>query len=57
MGLAEIAKRLGVSKSRVRVLAMEPAFPKGWQLTMGKAWMTADIEAWIAKRVASSRNG
>jgi predicted DNA-binding transcriptional regulator AlpA len=50
MGLAEIAARLGVSKSRVRALALEPGFPRGWRLSMGTAWLTSDVEAWIAKR-------
>lgn len=50
MGLVEIAQRLGVSKSRARQLADGKDFPAGYQLSMGRAWLTADVEEWIARR-------
>lgn len=50
MGLAEVAQRLGVSKSRARQLAETRDFPDGTRLAMGKVWSTADVEAWIARR-------
>src|ERR1041384_158157 len=50
MGLVEIAARLGVSKSRARQLADSKDFPNGWKLSMGKVWMTTDVEAWIGRR-------
>lgn len=50
MGLVEIAERLGVSKSRARQLAAGKDFPDGWTLSMGRVWMAADVEAWIARR-------
>lgn len=49
VGLAEIAQRLGVSKTYARELASRKGFPEGTRLTMGKVWSTADVEAWIAK--------
>jgi prophage regulatory protein len=50
MGLVEVAQRLGVSKSRARQLADGKDFPHGYRLSVGWVWMTADVEAWIAKR-------
>lgn len=49
MGLAEIARRLGVSRSYARELAGRRGFPEATRLTMGQVWSTADVEAWIAK--------
>lgn len=50
MGLVEIAARMGVSKSRARQYAAEAGFPDGYRLSMGKVWMAADVEAWLAVR-------
>lgn len=51
MGTAEIAQRLGVSKSRANQIVRERDFPEAAvRLTMGPIWMTADVEAWIARR-------
>lgn len=50
MGLAEIAQRLGVSKSWARRLSERRDFPDGQRLTMGQVWDTADVEAYIARR-------
>lgn len=50
MGVAEIAERLGVSKSRADQITREKDFPDGRRLSMGTAWSTEDVEAWIARR-------
>jgi predicted DNA-binding transcriptional regulator AlpA len=50
MGAAEIAVRLGVSKSRVDQLVRQKDFPEGRRLVMGWVWSTADVEDWIARR-------
>lgn len=51
MGVAEIALRLGVSKSRGNQLVREKDFPDpAARLIMGPVWETADVEAWIARR-------
>jgi predicted DNA-binding transcriptional regulator AlpA len=49
VGLAEIAQRLGVSKSYARELSLRRGFPAGTKLTQGWVWATVDVEAWIAK--------
>lgn len=49
MGLAEIAARLGISRTYARQLAGGRGFPEPTRLTMGQVWSTADVEAWIAK--------
>ena len=50
MGLTEIARRLGVSKSYARQLADSKGFPDGTRLAMGQVWSTEDVEAYIARR-------
>lgn len=50
MGAAEIADRLGVSKSRADQIVKEKGFPDGKRLRMGTVWSAPDVEAWIAKR-------
>jgi predicted DNA-binding transcriptional regulator AlpA len=49
MGLAEIAQRLGISKTYARELAGRKGFPDSTRLTMGDVWSTADVERWIAE--------
>lgn len=50
MGVAEIAVRLGVSRSRAAQVVKEKGFPDpAARLLMGKIWAAADVEAWIAK--------
>lgn len=49
MGLAEIAQRLGISKTYARELAGRKGFPDHTRLNMGMVWSTSDVEAWIAK--------
>ena len=49
VGLAEIAERLGISKSYARELAGRRGFPDGTKLSQGWVWTTADVEAWIRR--------
>ena len=49
VGLAEIAQRLGLSKTYVRELAGRKGFPDPTRLAMGLVWDRADVEAWIAE--------
>lgn len=49
MGITEIARRLGVSKSYARELATGKSFPESTRLTMGLVWSTEDVEEWIAR--------
>lgn len=49
VGIAEIAARLGISKSYARELSLRAGFPAGTKLTQGWVWTTADVESWIAK--------
>lgn len=49
MGAAEIAERLGVSKSRADQITRAKGFPDGRRLKMGMVWSTEDVEAWIAR--------
>jgi len=57
MGAAEIAKRLGVNRTRVnQLLNSDPTFPKPYvTLAAGHVWRTDDIEAWIAEHRPTGR--
>ncbi|WP_349308001.1 DNA-binding protein [Pseudofrankia sp. BMG5.36] len=57
MGAAEIAKRLGVNRTRVnQLLASDPTFPSPYvTLAAGHIWRTEDIEAWIAEHRPAGR--
>lgn len=48
VGVAEIAKMLGISRQRVdELLRTDPAFPEpAARLTAGRVWETADVERW-----------
>lgn len=49
MGVAEIARRLGVSRSRAAQIVREKHFPDPAAVLTGIViWETADVEAWIA---------
>lgn len=50
VGVAEIAERLGVSRSRADQITREKDFPDGRRLIMGTVWWSEDVEAWIARR-------
>lgn len=49
MGVAEIAARLGVSRSRAAQIVLQKGFPEPAARLVGIViWETADVEAWIA---------
>lgn len=49
MGVAEISKRLGVSRSRAAQIVRERHFPEPAARLVGIViWETADVEEWIA---------
>lgn len=50
MGVAEIAERLGVGRSRADQITREKDFPDGRRLKMGTVWSTSDVEAWVKRR-------
>lgn len=47
VGVAEIADRLGVGKSRANQLVRQPDFPEGTKLAQGWVFDAADVEEWI----------
>ena len=49
VGIAEIAERLGVTKSRADQISRQRHFPLGKKLKMGTVYERTDVEAWIAK--------
>lgn len=52
MGQQEIRARLGYSRQHTGVLINSKGFPDPVvdYLAMGRIWLAADIEAWIASR-------
>lgn len=50
MALGEIITRLGVSPTRAKQLMARPSFPAEFdELAVGRIWLAADVEAWIAE--------
>ncbi len=50
MGAAEIGARLRLSKQRTYVIINRKGFPDPQAtLAMGKVWLGADVERWIAE--------
>jgi predicted DNA-binding transcriptional regulator AlpA len=51
VGVAEIAKMLGVSRQRVdELVRKDPTFPKPVvHLTAGRVWETESVERWARK--------
>jgi prophage regulatory protein len=50
MGVAEIAQRLGVSRSRAAQIVRERTFPEPAARLIGIViWETADVERWVAE--------
>jgi prophage regulatory protein len=50
VGSREIQQRLGVSRQRVQQLIARPDWPAPYEvLAMGKIWLRADVEIWIAR--------
>ena len=51
VGLTEIARMLDVSRQRAHQLAQTDGFPRPTaELSSGRVWETADVEAWIRER-------
>jgi predicted DNA-binding transcriptional regulator AlpA len=52
VGVAEIARMLGVSRQRVhQIIASEPDFPKPEaRLSAGAIWSTKEVESWIRSK-------
>jgi predicted DNA-binding transcriptional regulator AlpA len=51
MGVAEVAARLGVSRSRAAQIVRERDFPEPAAKLIGMdVWETADVEEWITRR-------
>jgi prophage regulatory protein len=57
MGLAEIARRLGISKRYARELAGKKGFPDPTRLEMGQVWSVEDVEAWISQHRPAKAQG
>jgi prophage regulatory protein len=57
VGAAELAERLGVSKSRVHQIVNHKNFPDPYaELRIGRVWLAEDVEAWISEhRPGSAR--
>jgi predicted DNA-binding transcriptional regulator AlpA len=50
MAMAEIGRRLGVSRTRTKQLIARPDWPAPHdELDVGRIWLAADIEQWIAE--------
>ncbi|WP_239124594.1 DNA-binding protein [Actinoplanes utahensis] len=50
MGAAEIARRLGMGRTRAKVYMNRPDWPDPLdELEMGRIYWAADIEVWIAQ--------
>jgi prophage regulatory protein len=50
MMAGDIARRLGVSRNRAQQLMARPTFPDAFdELPVGRIWLAADVEAWIAE--------
>ena len=54
--LRTVRERTGLSKSSLYALAQQGEFPRPVKIgTRSSGWIEAEVEAWIAKRVAASR--
>lgn len=56
--ITEVCRRVGVSKSQIHRLIVEAKFPS--PIRIGKrisAWIEAEVEKWLAERIAFSRSG
>jgi prophage regulatory protein len=50
MMAGDIARRLGVSRNRAQQLMARSSFPDPFdELPVGRIWLAADVEAWIAE--------
>lgn len=52
----EVERQTALSRSRIYALMSEGSFPKPIQLgAMSVAWVEAEVQEWIASRIADSR--
>lgn len=50
VGVAEIAKLLGLTRQRVNQLVRDPEFPQpAAELSAGRIWRLEDVEAWARR--------
>lgn len=56
VGPAEACELLNISGSRLRVLANREDFPPARELTIGRVWDRAELEAWNLDRLAGTPN-
>jgi prophage regulatory protein len=50
MAMAEIGRRLGVSRTRTKQLIARPDWPAPFDvLDVGRIWLAADVERWITE--------
>ena len=58
IGITAIARRLGVSRQRVHVLAGRDDFPAPQhELDTGRVWRADDVERWIAEHPRYDHSG
>jgi predicted DNA-binding transcriptional regulator AlpA len=59
LGVAEIARRLGVSRQAVDEASRRPGFPEPYAIVESRRrfWLPEEVEEWIAARQSKSTNG
>jgi hypothetical protein len=57
MGVHELAERLGTTPERARTVSRRRGFPEPCaQITLGRIWDAADVEAWVAEHWRRGRD-
>ncbi len=55
--LPEVMKYTSLSKSSIYAFISDGTFPKQISIGLrGSAWLTSDVEDWIKRRIAESKN-
>ncbi len=55
--MPEVIRSTGLARSTIYKLISENRFPKQIKLTsFSSGWLQSEVEAWIADRIAASRN-
>lgn len=55
--MPEVIRATGLARSTIYKLISENRFPKQIKLTsFSSGWLQSEVEAWIADRIAASRN-